>query len=62
MRALQVINHQYIYQDSYHKLGWLINHVQYADDVREIRNNTPNLFHNIFNLINLKNHPLNIIV
>lgn len=62
MRALQLINREYIYQGDYHKIGWLNNHCQYADDISKIRNNTPDLFHNIFNRVNLKNHPLNIIV
>lgn len=57
MRALREIDHRYIYQDSYHKLGWLINHYQYARDIGKIRNNTPDLFHTIFNRVNLKNHP-----
>lgn len=62
MRALPTINYKYIYQDTDHRLGWLINHCQYADDIREIRDNTPDLFHNIFNRISLENHPLNIVV
>jgi hypothetical protein len=55
MRALREINHEYIYQGNYHKLGWLIGHCQYANDISEIRNNTPDLFHTIFNYVNLTN-------